>query len=144
MLLLAACIHAPNLKIKDVTVLSRGQDALRYSVAVKNAKRWWPFSRCRTGPARGEVMIEGTLSARRSPGSAPAGSQVLVSQIDRTVRDALPAGKTAHELIDVEIEGDITSHSFLVVELRSPDAAGRCSVLRDRKAVSIPRDDDED
>jgi hypothetical protein len=134
MLILAACIHAPNLKIKDVTILSRGQDELRYSVAVKNAKRWWLFSRCRTGPARGEVTLEGTLSARRSRGSAPAGSQALVSQIDRAVRDELPAGKTAHELIDVEIERDI--------ELTSPDAEGRCGVLHGRKAVRIPRDDD--
>jgi hypothetical protein len=142
MLILAACIHAPNLKIKDVTILSRGQDELRYSVAVKNAKRWWLFSRCRTGPARGEVTLEATLSARRSRGSAPAGSQALVSQIDRAVRDELPAGKTAHELIDVEIERDITPHSFLVVELTSPDAEGRCGVLHGRKAVRIPRDDD--
>jgi hypothetical protein len=141
-LLLAGCIHAPNLKIKDVTILSRGEAELRYSVAVKNAKRWWIFSRCRTGPARGEVKLEGTLSARRSRGSAPAGSQALVSQIDRAVRDELPAGKTAHELVDVEIEADITSHAFLVVELASPDVEGRCSVLHGRKAVRIPRDDD--
>ena len=86
------------------------------------------------------MRVRGTLSRTRSPGTVPAGSQAVVSETDRFVRDALPAGTTAHELVDADPGAGAAEHRFLVVELQSDAPRRRCAVLQGRKAVRIPED----
>jgi hypothetical protein len=138
MLLLSACVYAPNLQVEHVEITAVGPRLIGYTFEVRNARRHSPFSQCRTGPATEKVSVRATLSPTEAPGSVDAGTTVLVDPSRMAMRHELPVGHREKGEISFELESPPPHPGFLVVEIVGEGVPSACAGLEDRKAIALP------